>query len=259
MAGTDHRQKGNAATTAGNPAMVLVGPQMGENIGAAARAMLNCGIDTLKIVNPRDGWPNERADAMSSGALERMPPVGVYTSTAEAVADCHFVLATTARPRELVKQVYTARSAVIEARRRAAEGQKIGFLFGAERTGLVNEDIALAHGVITIPLNPGFSSLNLAQAVLLVAYEWLIAGDDTPDRVLTIGDSLPAPHEKQNELFERLEAELQNYKFFRDGGQKPSMVRNLRSLLIRAEMTHHEVRTFHGIISAHTGKQILDQ
>jgi tRNA/rRNA methyltransferase len=159
----------------------------------------------------------------------------------------------------MVKQVYTARAAAIEARRRAAGGQKVGFLFGAERTGLVNEDIAQAHGVITIPLNPGFSSLNLAQAVLLIAYEWLMAGDETPDRVLTIGDTAPATHDKQHELFERLESELAAYKFFRNEGQKPSMIRNLRSLLIRAEMTDQEVRTFHGMISALTGRKLLDQ
>jgi tRNA/rRNA methyltransferase len=259
MAGTDRTQTATTAESGRHgPAIILVGPQMGENIGAAARGMLNCGLDDLRIVNPRDGWPNDRAAAMASGALDRMPPVSVYTSTAEAVADCHFVLATTARPREMIKQVYTARSGVMEAKKRAATGQKIGFLFGAERTGLINDDIALSHGVITIPLNPGFSSLNLAQAVLLAAYEWLMAGDETPDRVLTVGDGIPAPHAKQNELFERLETELATYKFFRNEGQKPSMIRNLRSLLIRADMTEQEVRTLHGVISALTGKKISD-
>ena len=144
-----------------------------------------------------------------------MPPVQVFATTAEAIADCNFVLATTARPRDMVKQVYTARAAAVEARSRAAQGQRIGFLFGAERTGLVNEDIAMSHGVITIPLNPGFSSLNLAQAVLLIAYEWMTAGDATPDKQFISNDSIPVPHEKLHELFERLEAELQAGGFFR--------------------------------------------
>jgi tRNA/rRNA methyltransferase len=237
------------------PAIILVGPQMGENIGASARAMLNCGVETLRIVNPRDGWPSERAEAMSSGALAKMPPVGVYASTEAAVADCHFVLATTARPRDMVKEVYTARGAAIEARKRQAQGQRIGFLFGAERAGLVNEDVALSHGVITIPLNPGFSSLNLAQAVLLVTYEWMIAGDATPERQLLAQGAEPATHDHMANLFERLEMALDEGRFFRNPDSQPAMIRNLRSALIRANMTEQEVRTFHGVISSLAGKK----
>ncbi len=249
MPGTD---KTLAQKATEGPAIILVNPQMGENIGAAARAMLNCGLDRLRIVNPRDGWPSERAEAMSSGALGMMPPVQVYTSTADAVADCHFVLATTARPRDMVKQVFTARAGAIEARQRSLQGRKIGFLFGAERAGLVNEDIALSHGVITIPLNPGFSSLNLAQAVLLVAYEWMVTDDETPGRQF---DTVPVTHDKLHELFARLETELEAHGFFRNPDQKPSMVRNLRSLLVRADMTEQEARTFHGMITALTGRK----
>ena len=252
MPGTD---KTLVQTAPSGPAVILVHPQMGENIGAAARAMLNCGLSTLRLVKPRDGWPNERAEAMSSGALAAMPPVQVFDTTADAIADCRFVLATTGRPRDMVKRVYTARSCAEEARRRAEGDQGVGFLFGAERTGLVNEDVAMAHGVITIPLNPGFSSLNLAQAVLLVAYEWMAAGDATPALHLSANDSPPAPHEKLHELMERLEAELETHGFFRNPDQKPSMVRNLRSLLARADMTEQEARTFHGVITALTGKK----
>ena len=131
MTGTDHTQL--KAETQG-PVVILTNPQMGENIGAAARAMLNCGVSSLRIVNPRDGWPNERADAMSAGALAAMPPVEVFSSTAAAIADLHFVYATTARPRDMVKQVMTARSAAADMRHREAEGQRIGLLFGAERS-----------------------------------------------------------------------------------------------------------------------------
>lgn len=233
-----------------SPLIVLVDPQMGENIGAAARAMLNCGLDGLRIVNPRDGWPNERADAMSAGALERMPPVGVFDTTAEAIADCHYVLATTARARGMVKPVLTPRAAGAELARRQAAGERCAILFGAERSGLTNDDTALAHAVVTIPLNPGFSSLNLGQAVLLLAYEWSLHHDATPGTQMPTGDSLPATHDKLNELCERLEAEMDSHGFFRSPDQRPAIIRNLRNMLGRANMTDQEVRTFHGIISA---------
>jgi tRNA/rRNA methyltransferase len=234
---------------------VLVEPQMGENIGAAARAMLNCGLDTMRLVKPRDGWPNERADAMSAGALGKMPPVRVYEDTATALADCHFVVATTARERDMVKPVMTARAAGAELARRQAAGERTAILFGAERTGLTNDDTALAHAIVTIPLNPAFSSLNLGQAVLLLAYEWLMARDETPSQHMPTGDTAPISHEKLVELFIRLEDELETHGFFRSADQKPAMVRNLRNLLSRAQMTEQEARTFHGIISALIGKK----
>lgn len=164
----------------GEPAIILVNPQMGENIGAAARAMLNFGITGLRLVNPRDGWPSAQAEAMSVGALEKMPPVQVFDSTEEALADCHYVYATTARPRDMTKPVFTAKGAARDMHERQAQGQKIGILFGAERSGLDNDDVALAHAVLTIPANPDFTSLNLGQGVLLVAYEWLQTIDETP-------------------------------------------------------------------------------
>lgn len=251
MTGTNLPQLKSAAP---GPVVILTNPQMGENIGAAARAMLNCGVSGLRIVNPRDGWPSERAEAMSAGALEAMPPVKVYASTAEAIADLHFVYATTARPRDMVKQIMTARSAAVDMRRREAEGQRIGLLFGAERSGLINDDIALSGAVITIPLNPGFASLNLGQAVLLVTYEWMMAGDKTADQ-LTIGDSFPATQDSMNELYRRLEDELETGGFFRARDMKPTMIRNLRAMLVRAGMSDQEIKTFHGIISALTGKK----
>lgn len=233
------------------PAVVLIAPQMGENIGAAARAMLNCGLRELRLVNPRDGWPNPAAEAMSSGALAKMPPVPVFESAKAAVADCHYVLATTARPRDMVKPVFTPREAVAELAGRAAAGQKTAILFGPERAGLENDDVALAHGIITIPLNPEFSSLNLGQAVLLTSYEWSQTQYAASDR--KENEDLPAPHEKFVELCERLEGELESGHFFRTDGQRPVMIRNLRNMLSRAEMTEQEVRTFHGMITALTG------
>ncbi len=238
-----------------SPTAILVRPQMGENIGASARAMLNCGLDKLRLVNPRDGWPNTSAMSISAGALEQMPPVEVFDSTAAAIANCHYVYATTARPRDMVKPVFTAKSAVLDMQQRQNEGQKIGLLFGGERSGLENDDVALAHAVVTIPLNPAFSSLNLAQGVLLLAYEWFQLHDETEEIQHPARESQPVTHEELHELFERLEAELESHHFFRNEGHKPIMIRNLRNMLSRAEMTEQETRTFHGIISALTGKK----
>lgn len=235
------------------PLIVLVNPQMGENIGAAARAMLNCGIDELRIVNPRDGWPNERADAMSSGALAKMPPVQVFATTAEALADCHYTYATTARPRDMIKPVMTASEAATDARTREGQGQKVAYLFGAERAGLDNEDVALSHAIITIPVNPDFSSLNLGQGVLLCAYEWFQAGHIKSATVDP--DTLPAPHAELNNLYNRLEGELREGHFFRTQEMQPTVMRNLKNMLGRAEMTSQEINTFHGLITALTGKK----
>ncbi len=237
------------------PAIILADPQMGENIGAAARAMLNCGLTDLRLVRPRDGWPNERADAMSSGALSKMPPVRVYESVTDAVAECRFVLATTARSRDQIKPVYTARSAAEEIHKQENAGRPCAILFGAERTGLTNDDVALADAVMTLPLNPDFSSLNLAQAVLLLCYEWWMIACDPPDFDLPTGDSVPVEHRDLEEMLERLETELAAHHFFRNEDMRPTMVRNIRNMLTRSQMTDQEVRTFHGIISALIGKK----
>ncbi len=230
------------------PIIILVNPQMGENIGAAARAMLNCGLARLRLVNPRDGWPSERAEAMSSGALDKMPPVDVYDSLADAVADCHHVYATTARSRDMVKPVMTARDAAADSRAREKTGQQTAFIFGAERAGLSNDDVALAHTIITIPVNPDFWSLNLAQCVLLCAYEWFQA--EAPAH--RPYEEAPASMKNLTALYERLETELQTHGFFRTQELRPNVMRNLQNMLARAEMTEQEVNTFHGIITSLT-------
>lgn len=232
------------------PVIVLANPQMGENIGAAARAMLNCGVDTLRLVNPRDGWPNERAAAMSSGALEKMPPVTVHNSLADALADCHFVYATTARTRDMNKPVMTAREAAVDSRLRAKGGQKTAFVFGAERAGLSNDEVALAHTIVTIPVNPDFWSLNLAQCVLLCTYEWFQA--EAPANAQP--DEAPATMQNLTALYDRLETELQNHGFFRTQELRPNVMRNLQTMLARTQMSDQEVNTFHGIITALTRK-----
>lgn len=230
------------------PVIILVRPQMGENIGACARAMLNCGIDELRIVNPRDGWPNERAQSMSSGALEMMPPVKVYNTTAEAVADCHYVYATTARPRDMVKPVVNAREAAEDVHAKSAEGQKCAYLFGCERTGLENDEIALAQAIITIPVNPAFSSLNLGQGVLLCAYEWFQAHPHLPMPIDP--ENLPAPQAEFDNLMNRLEQALADGGFFRTPELRPTVSRNIKNTFVRTGLTSQEIKTFHGIIKA---------
>jgi len=254
MTGTDISQF--QALPGQGPVIILVNPQMGENIGAAARAMLNCGLVDLRIVNPRDGWPSAPAQAMSAGALDLMPAVPVFATVADAIADLHHVYATTARPRDMVKNVMTARDAGTDMQSRLGTGQRVGILFGAERSGLDNNDVALAGTVITIPLNPGFSSLNLAQAVLLVAYEWSINQNAAPNAALNTGGSPLATQDSIVNFLTRLDDELQDHGFFRAPDMKPTVVRNLHTLFTRIPITDQEVKTLHGVISALTGKRL---
>lgn len=154
------------------PSFVLVRPQMGENIGAAARAMLNFGLDRMKLVAPRDGWPNQKAVAMASGAGRILDDAVLVDRTVDAVADCSYVFATTARQRDMTKPVMTPERAMEVTREKITAGEKVAVLFGPERAGLENDDIALANAIISVPVNPEFASLNLAQCVLLTGYEW---------------------------------------------------------------------------------------
>lgn len=246
---------GKAQAGGSGPTIILVEPQLGENIGTCARAMLNCGLTDLRLVSPRDGWPNEKAVSASAGATMVLDNARVYATTAEAVGDLQKVYATTARPRDMTKTVATARNAAAEMRDHFQVGRRVGILFGPERTGLVNDDIALADTVITIPLNPGFSSLNLAQCVLLVAYEWYQAGEVGEERELYTGASQPATKEELINMFDHLELELGEAGFYSSEAKRPSMIRNVRNMLQRAHLTEQEVRTMHGIIAALTGRR----
>jgi tRNA/rRNA methyltransferase len=230
------------------PVVILVRPQLGENIGMAARAMLNCGLSTLRLVAPRDGWPNEKAQRAASGADIVLEKAEVFETVAEAVADLERVVATTARNRELVQRILTPRQAASEMRGWIGQGEGVGILFGPERTGLENDDMVHADTALSIPLNPQFSSLNMAQAVLLVAYEWTTAGDTTPPERLADHATRPATKEELQSLFDHLERALDQSGFLRNKDMRPSMVLNLRALLQRAEMTEQEARTFHGVI-----------
>jgi tRNA/rRNA methyltransferase len=232
------------------PVSILVEPQMGENIGAAARAMWNFGLRGLRIVNPRDGWPNPAAVAMASGAGGVLDEARIFTSTAEAVADLHMVFATTARPRELAKNVMTPERAMAHARGLIGAGKRVGILYGRERTGLETGDVVRANTIVTVPVNPAFGSLNLAQCVLLMSYEWRRQIDDTPPEVLVSARSDPASMGDVERMLDHLEAELEAANFFWPVETRPSMVANLRNLFHRAPLTESDVRTLRGVIRA---------
>ncbi len=231
------------------PAIILVRPQLPENIGAAARAMLNCGLSDLRLVKPRARWPHAKARAMAAGADRVLDAARLFDDVASAVADLNYVLATTARPRDQVRAVLTPRAAAAELRTREAAG----VLFGPERTGLENDEMALADALVTVPLNRDFASLNLAQAALLIAYEWFQAGDPTPGRRLRLpGKAAPAKKRELDGLFTRLEDELSRCGFLRNSAMRPTMIRNVRNMFLRAELTEQEVRTLHGIVTGLT-------
>jgi tRNA/rRNA methyltransferase len=240
------------------PAIVLVEPQLVENIGMTARAMMNCGLTEMRLVDPRDPWPlheplQERMAAASSGADAILNNAKIFATLEEAVADLHYVYATTSRSHDMVNRILTPRAAAPDMAERLAADQKVGVLFGRERTGLVNDQIVLANAKITIPLNPEFSSLNLAQAVLLIGYEWHQAKDRTPPHRIHRGDSRPATREEYLNFFKRLEDELDKGGFFVAKDMRPTMVRSLQNMLQRADMTEQEIRTWHGVISALIG------
>ncbi|HTP81929.1 MAG TPA: RNA methyltransferase [Alphaproteobacteria bacterium] len=234
------------------PAIILVAPQLAENIGATARAMLNCGLTDLRLVRPRPAWPHPRAVAAAAGADAVLDKARMFATAKEAIADLHYVYATTARPREGVKTVVTARAAAGEVRERLGRHERSGYMFGPERTGLENDEVALADALLTVPLNPDFSSLNLAQAVLVAAYEWRMSGDETPGRALAKGKAEAAAKVEVLDFFARLEAELDDCGFLRNTEMRPTMVRNIRSIFYRAGLMSHEVRTLHGILTGLT-------
>ena len=242
------RSSKGRATTVVAPTIILVRPQLGENIGMAARAMLNCGLSSLRLVAPRDGWPNPKAQRAASGADVVLDKVKLFDTVEAAVADLGRVVATTARNRELSQRIVTPRRAAAEIRGWTAEGDKVGILFGPERTGLINDDMVQADTALSIPLNPQFSSLNIAQAVLLVSYEWAMAEEDAPAERMSDHSTRPAAKDELQNLFAHLERALDQSGFLRNKAMRPAMVNNLRALLQRTAMTEQEVRSFHGVI-----------
>lgn len=234
------------ARTAG-PAIVLVRPQLGENIGAAARAMANFGLSDLRIAAPRDGWPNERAEAMAAGGAPLLHAARVTQDFQETIADLTLVFAATARPRDLWKAAVTPREAMARARAEIARGGRPGFVFGPEASGLSNDEVAPADAILAIPVDPACSSLNLAQAVGVTAYEWM-AGEEAPP---VYGDTpVPAPRADVLGLIDQLEESLDARGYFFPPHRAETMRQNLRGALARAGFTAEEVRGLRGAIKA---------
>jgi TrmH family RNA methyltransferase len=231
------------------PVVVLVRPQLADNIGATARAMANGGLFHLRLVAPRDGWPQPRAWAAASGADRILDAATLHASVDEAVADCQRVLGTCPRPRHVVTPVLTARGAAAELREANARGLRVALLFGPERAGLEAEDLARADALVRYPLNPDFDSLNLAQAVMVMAYEWWVAADETPARALQTHKTRVATREELENFMGHLLAELDASGFLRNDAKRAGMVRNLRHWFTRGEVTEQELRTLHGVVA----------
>jgi tRNA/rRNA methyltransferase len=221
---------------------------MGENIGAAARAMWNFGLDRMRIVAPRDGWPNQKAVAMASGAGRLLDEAQLSATLADSLEDCDFVFATTARPRELTKPVYSPEAAMKLAAEKTAAGQKVAVMFGPERAGLENEDVARANAIITVPVNPEFASLNLGQCVLLTAYEWRRQVEEVVEVTTDLGKSDWASHADVDALVNHYEGRLEEAGFFFPPEKAPGMKVVFRNLFSRLPLTRADVQMLHGVM-----------
>lgn len=231
------------------PAVILSRPQMGENVGAAARAMKNFGLTDLRLIAPQCGWPNERAKVLASGAGDVVEKARVFGTAAEALADVRLVFATTARSRDILREILTPEAAARRLRAAARDGVATAILFGGERAGLDNDEMSLADAAITIP-TAEFPSLNLGQAVLLIGYEWLKSADATPASRTRKTVAVPASRTELVQLFEHLERELDAAQFLFPPEKKETMVRNIRAMILRSGLSDQEVRTIRGMIVA---------
>lgn len=238
----------------GGPVVILVEPQLGENIGTAARAMANFGLSDLRLVNPRDGWPSEPARNAASGAHHVIDDVRVFETLEEAIADLHFVLATTARERDMNKAVSEPRAAAEGLLKREQRGEKCGILFGRERWGLKNWEVGLSNEIVTFPVNPAFASLNIAQAVLLMSYEWMQTKRAHDDVDVEIGfetrEIEPATREDIVGLLDHMVEALDRVDYFYPEGRREPLTQNLRLTLSKANFTQIEARNFRGVIAA---------
>src|SRR5580704_9620904 len=247
MSGTD---KTKAAPVLSGPVVILVEPQLGENIGMAARAMGNFALSRLRIVNPRDGWPNVHARRAASGADHILDHAELFDTVELAVADCALLFATTARAHDQAKPVVAPDAAAREIANQCLGGGKVGILFGRERYGLQNEEVALANRIVTFPVNPGFASLNLAQAVLLIGYEWfkLATGGALPFAMPERSE--PASQHQMQAFFDNLVRELDKVEFLRPAEKRETMLVNLRNIFARMDPTKQDMHTLHGVVMA---------
>jgi TrmH family RNA methyltransferase len=232
-----------------SPVVVLVRPQMARNIGATARAMANGGLFHLRLVAPRDGWPQEAAYPAASGADVILDRAEVYPDIRAAVADCHRVFGTCPRPRHVITRLLDARAAAADLREVNARGLRVAVLFGPERAGLEADDLAHCDTLVRYPLNPEHASLNLAQAVMILAYEWWMAAEATPPRQFQTNETRPATKAELERFLDRLVAELDASGFLHNAPKRPGMVRNLRHWFQRGEVTEQELRTLHGVVT----------
>ncbi|GGF55970.1 hypothetical protein GCM10007301_14510 [Azorhizobium oxalatiphilum] len=236
--------------TEGGPVVVLVEPQLGENIGSAARAMGNFGLSRLRIVNPREGWPNDKAHTFCAGADRILDEAQLFPDLRSALADVSYAVATTARERGMAKPVFGADVVARDTVARLGAGQDVALCFGRERTGLYTEEVSLCDAILTLPVNPAFASLNLATAVAVTAYEWSKAASDgvlpfaMPDR------SPPAERTDLFAFFDHLEKELEEAVFFRSPEKAPSTTRNIRNIFHRCELTKQDLATLHGVVTS---------
>ncbi|MDC0869063.1 RNA methyltransferase [Paracoccaceae bacterium] len=230
------------------PYFVLVRPQMGENIGASARAMWNFGLEQMRVVAPRDGWPSTRAVAMASGAGRLLDAAQHFDGVSQAVGDTSFVFATTARGRGLTKPILAPEEAMRQAAEKIAQGQKVAVLFGPERAGLENEDIAGANALISVPVNPDFPSLNLAQCVLLMAYEWRRAQGQVELARMELAKTQWAEAIEVEKLAQHYEERLEDAGFFFPEAKAPGMKVNLRNMWSRFSLTRTDVQMLHGVL-----------
>ncbi len=244
-AGTDKTKRWSAQPA---PIVVLVEPQLGENIGAAARAMANFGLSRLRLVSPRQAWPNDKARMMASGADRVLEAAVLFDSLAASIADCTFVFAATARAHDQAKAIVGAAEAAVLAAPHVAAGENVAIVFGRERNGLENDEVALADRILTLPVNPAFASLNLAQAVAVVGYEWFKAASDGKLPFAMPEKSAPAPKQQLLAFFASIERELEKVEFFRPPDKRETMQINLRNIFTRMAPTQQDIQTLHGVI-----------
>jgi tRNA/rRNA methyltransferase len=230
------------------PVVILVEPQMGENIGAAARAMANFGLSQLRLVKPRQAWPNDKARMMAAGADRILDGAVLYDDLPSAIADCTFLLATTARSHDQAKPVIGPADAAAEMAPRVTAGETVGILFGRERNGLENDEVALADCIVTLPVNPAFASLNLAQAIIIVAYEWFKLQSSGALPFAMPQKSPPAGKQQLLVFFAAIERELEKVEFFRPPDKRETMQINLRNIFTRMAPTQQDIQTLHGVL-----------
>ena len=232
------------------PYIILVRPQLAENIGMAARAMLNCNLEQMRLVAPKQSPLDAKALAASSGAEHVLHQAEIFETLDEAIKDLNIVLATTARRRNQVKTIYTAEKAAEVLHTETTAGKRCGILFGPERTGLENDEVSIANAIIEIPLNPKHCSLNLSQAVLLTGYEWYKKGINAEQETFETNEGKTATKEQLLKFFEFLETSLDQYKNLQDAEKRPTLLRNIHNIFTRNQMTEQELNTLYGLINA---------